>query len=438
VPDVLETFDDYPDVEIRYNQTIKRLEGLNQGHFKEAEHVLATNEFDTQPWPCRFRDVSMTSTHLGRVGSWMPQQARDLLEIPDYDMDALASQSMAFMMPEISTAVSLVNFAIEAHEIKHLDPRAAAKRIWKSKLNLKLLKLSPKTRKAWVIDTALRFAQAHLLTAFGINPLIADVASTYQGLKTLMDRLKKLKQFAGTPQTRHYKRVLPYENGKFRPRGYMEELIVEGLSLSSFNFYNELLGGYIGRDDEKQVKLSCQWILRPTYHATLRYIYYMPELDKLEEKIRAFLQTLGVNLDPSIIWNAIPYSFLVDWVVDVSGFLRNFAKDTYPIDTRVLEFCHSLTWHKESTASVYQTIDDPSLDPGVYPPLLDEDFQPRQVWRGTDRYYVRRVANPDVSHYNANTSLTTRKAALAGSLLVTKIKPLKDARKRYLRLLPRA
>jgi hypothetical protein len=38
----------------------------------------------------------------------------------------------------------------------------------------------------------------------------------------------------------------------------------------------------------------------------------------------AMLDALGVNLNPAIIWNAIPWSFVVDWVVGVGRWLDQF------------------------------------------------------------------------------------------------------------------
>lgn len=37
----------------------------------------------------------------------------------------------------------------------------------------------------------------------------------------------------------------------------------------------------------------------------------------------AYLDAFGVNLNPAIIWNAIPWSFVVDWLLGVSRWLDN-------------------------------------------------------------------------------------------------------------------
>jgi hypothetical protein len=136
--------------------------------------------------------------------------------------------------------------------------------------------------------------------------------------------------------------------------------------------------------------------------------------------VYAHLDNLGVRLDPAIVWNAIPFSFVVDWVVDVSGFLGSFARDNYPINVVVHDFCHSYKWHKEAnTHAEYvsdTTLASYSKIPAGYP--LKPGWT--EVYSGSRRYYNRiPVSNPDI-HTARLKAVNLRQAALAGHLLLAK------------------
>jgi hypothetical protein len=130
------------------------------------------------------------------------------------------------------------------------------------------------------------------------------------------------------------------------------------------------------------------------------------------------LDLLGVRLDPSIVWNAIPFTFVVDWVVDVGSFLGSFARDNYPIETRITDFCHSYSWRKElCVETVYG--DRPDLSAATYGStrVVSDRFHP--LYTGSRSYYNRVRANPDI-HTIRLKAPKLRQAALAGSLLLAR------------------
>jgi hypothetical protein len=87
---------------------------------------------------------------------------------------------------------------------------------------------------------------------------------------------------------------------------------------------------------------------------TFVYSYAMPDAGGLRSKIGGFLDALGLNVDPSIVWNAIPFTFVVDWFFDVSRWLQSLRMESLGIAVR-LESCsvsckteascaYTLTW----------------------------------------------------------------------------------------------
>jgi hypothetical protein len=88
----------------------------------------------------------------------------------------------------------------------------------------------------------------------------------------------------------------------------------------------------------------------------MRYRYPCPpELSTFAGKLRAFLDALGVNSNPQILWNAIPFTFLVDWVVNVSGFLRQFRVPNVTFQIEILDFCHSAKLEKQVFYEIQHT-----------------------------------------------------------------------------------
>jgi len=412
--------------------------GPLQGSFyRECEHNLVTNELIAQPALKRFPTICASTYHVSRVSQAHRDAARQLMPVPEHDMDALADQALAYMIPTINEGTSVLNFAYELREMKMLDPRNSVKRVRYGATSLKLLS-DPKTREGFVKDTTRRLAGAHLAAEFGIVPFVKDVVGIYDTLQGLAAKLDRLKAHARKTNTRHYRRVLPYASGKFwksHHRESQEILLPPGSGLTG-DFVSPAFG-YPDRNTGETVLINKGWILRPTYHATLRYSYDLPKFDNsLEEQIAVKSEALGIRLDPSIPWNALRFSFLVDWVVDVSGFLSNLAKDTYHIETKVVDFCHSLSWHYEATASVYERWDSPGWE-ATMPPLPDDfhPLDPLPVWKGTERHYVRYRGHPD-SNTTVTKRLNLRKAALAGSLLIVNARSLRRGRAAYMRVLP--
>jgi len=58
-----------------------------------------------------------------------------------------------------------------------------------------------------------------------------------------------------------------------------------------------------------------------TFHAEMEYSFTLSSFQNEHARLLTFLDTMGVNLNPMILWNAIPWSFVVDWVINVNRWL---------------------------------------------------------------------------------------------------------------------
>jgi len=74
-----------------------------------------------------------------------------------------------------------------------------------------------------------------------------------------------------------------------------------------------------------------------SYRATVTrecigYIAYKPQplpvMNSFHKAILSFLDTLGFELNPRIIWDALPFTFVIDWFLGVGNLLGRFKVDT--------------------------------------------------------------------------------------------------------------
>jgi hypothetical protein len=323
----------------------------------------------------------------------------------------------------------LINSILELKDLKRMNPIPSLRRLQGRHLTLRKLASSHRERTAYMKEIMTRMNNAHLNAAFGIVPFMTDVISIHDELVMLAEKLARLKRSVGKRLQRHYKRVLPVSAGVFADKLWETDQVS-----------NRTWPGPI-QNDRSTIGYSrplpsfsrrSRWVLRPTYHATMRYSYTLPEMDSKHEEVLAKLDTLGVRLDPSIVWNAIPFSFIVDWVVDVSGFLQKMARDNYPINTTIHEFCHSVKWHKLSEVNV--RVDDDQGSVFFTPTELNR--RPldscgvnvgASISEHQERLYDRRLGKPSISAV-AYRALKLRQGALAGSLLLARKRWFKSTR----------
>jgi len=359
------------------------------------------------------------------------------------DMNVMQQKAVTTMTPHINEGLSMVNFVLELKDLKSwLRVGSAIKRLrgrlpsgqsavkngqinWEVIPYSDLLYRLPRGKSEMFKNIVKRLTGAHLESSFGIVPFVADLVGSYTDLANLDYKIKQLKAHAGQLQQRHF-RAFPLDSGgatTTQDWRYMTTA-VRSWVLSPYNTdsaggnRNTVTGG-----GDILVHRRARWIQRPVYHATMRYIYTLPWLGEAEEKIRVMMDTLGVRLDPGILWDAIPFSFIVDWVADVSSYLHSFAKNNFPIETHIGDFCHSLTSHYEAEILVsFATNLTTNFGP---PPTWWTDSRDRvrvagTIYRTTNSSY-NRITPAGFTYSVSIKSPGLKQAALSGSLIVNKM-----------------
>jgi hypothetical protein len=94
--------------------------------------------------------------------------------------------------------------------------------------------------------------------------------------------------------------------------------------------------------------------------AVLYYTASAPAFKTFWTRLQQLSDSFGIRLDAGVVWDAIPYSFVVDWFINVGEYLHNnWSTDWFKLDIRLEEFCHSariqasevLTWNRLAAIS---------------------------------------------------------------------------------------
>lgn len=211
-----------------------------------------------------------------------------------------SAEALESLMPTFSQGgESLVNFVLELKQTKSLFD------VWKRKYSL--LK---------------NIANGHLNLSFGWRPFLSDVQRIFNSLKDFRKKVRELQKNSKIPQRRHYRRYV--------------DIATLPLDL------------IVASDGPNAVVREVDWIQKPIYVATVNYIYVLPDMSDPLNQVAAFLDSVGVQLDASIVWNAIPYSFVVDWFFNVGEWIGKLRADNLKIPATVTGFCHSLKWEYRS------------------------------------------------------------------------------------------
>lgn len=223
----------------------------------------------------------------------------DLNVKPD---ESFNSRAFEAMKPDLESSLSLSNFLVEIADVKHLARFFTG---WKTSGSLKGL-----SRKS---------AEGHLSWKFGLKPFFNDVKLMYS---LLIDHSKRIEEFLdkrNTLQVRHYSEKEPYTE-----------------SVSGWNAWqggNNMYWRY--RTFQSSVTT-----------ATMVYRYTCDDISTRARKAMALCDSLGLVFRQSTIWEAIPFSFAIDWIFRVQDYLKANEDPLIKAKVIVLDYTvsHKITY----------------------------------------------------------------------------------------------
>jgi len=253
---------------------------------------------------------------------------------PPADLANLVSRALNCMMPQIRSGTSAVNSVIELKDFKSL-PRSidAVQSISAKILGSKLSKLAANVPLRSIARVA---SDAFLQWKFNIAPLLSDIAAVKTALLTTKKRIDRLISRSAKLQRTHFATAFnEYANGSIDYGLY---------SLGPSEFWYPMINA-------NRVERSYTYEASK-FHAECEYSYSYYKFQSEYAQILGFLDSIGVNVNPAIIWNAIPWSFVVDWVIGVSRFLDNYKQRN--LDPVIV--IHRYLWSIRRKRRIYSTM----------------------------------------------------------------------------------
>lgn len=217
------------------------------------------------------------------------------------------SRAFQGMMPGIELKMDMPTFLTEVRSIPDL---------FKSGVLKKFLS-SGKKAKNTGLETAV--AGDFLNLQFGWLPTIADAQALYDTFTSVEKKLKVLIAKQGEVFTSHFSETIDMDGGDpiewhFGNWGAYDSVVVESM--------------------------PAKWKLT----ATMKYTYDLGELNQLSEKallLRAYLEALGFNNPLRTLWERVPFSFMLDWVLPVGDWLEQFSGNWLKTNIQVIDYCIS-------------------------------------------------------------------------------------------------
>lgn len=293
------------------------------------------------------------------------------------DWRSNAPRAIAAMWPEVKSIVSTLNFTIEIPQTKDL-----------ARLLPRLVRLARNKRKSTLRKLLAGSSDALLASEFGIRPLIGDLQALASVISHAKKEVNRLLSNEGKELVSHYRMGVP----------------VDGSRTDTIQPYNDTLGN---KFDVTRVYTSAASV----YTGTLRYSI------KFDSKMRAhahtlgLLDALGLQFNPKFVWDAIPWSFVIDWVAKVGNLLEQLKTSNLAPQVIITDYCHSY----KRQFSIEQFIAFGVTNPQKFPAALVS------TWAYS--YYIREPAVPNTSLYLYGSGLSPRETILGVALALQRLKP---------------
>lgn len=234
------------------------------------------------------------------------------------------------MRPYMEAKVSMANFLFELKDFTDIVNIFGKSSFWKSvdKLRHTLTRLGQDSLKRNVktlarVDWAERAAEARLAYNFAIVPTISDVRDICESLTMSVEKAQADAKANADGTTRHFTKNLVTES-----------------SLSQDSRSANL---YYAQGDMMSAK----------YTASMQFAYHFKAL----ERAKAFAQFWGLSWDPEKIWNALPLSFVVDYVFGIGKALHVMRKDPQISDLTASSYTQSYKFLSTRGTHIYSAPD---------------------------------------------------------------------------------
>lgn len=270
------------------------------------------------------------------------------IDLSSVNINDLVGRSLNAMLPGIRPRLSVPNALYELKDFRSL-PRTLMRLEQVVTAMRKLLKVDA-SRTLWQTMYSLKkliggSSDTYLQLQFNILPLTRDICSLYMAVVNTKQQIDSLLRNEGKTQVRHFSQSLggvfvdSDEEDTYGPTGVAPQFAGTTFSWGRKTTYPSSM-----------------------FHAELQYSYTIADLDRQYAGVLGVLDSLGVNLNPQIIWNAIPWSFVVDWVFGVSRWLGKYKVRNLEPVTKLHRYLYSVkvereceTWYRRNMSAATDT-----------------------------------------------------------------------------------
>lgn len=379
-----------------------------------------TDQWSSTLLPCdqwfgHHSDAFWAWYYAGSPGIFQPW-LKDPLLAPDgsiplpADVDILRQRSISYMMPNIKDELSSINSLIELKDLPSLK-RTAGKALAAVRSIAMILQLGANLAKPLLSlavsyatrQTVRSAADAYLQLKFNIQPLLSDIDAVKRSMAKTAERMNKLISLAERPRTAHWSQSL-----KDVSDGVDEEYHVIGPGSNQYYPYCR-----------SSSRVHTRFTKR-VFHAEMLYSYSYSHFQHEYARVLAFLDALGVNFSPKVIWNAIPWSFVVDWVLGVNQFLDQLTIENMKPAIAIERYLYSISTERRL---------DCSCRSGFYPKYFETQYQllPTVV----ESSYRRDVLTPKEAWFGT-TDLSLQEMILGAALKLSRLRSFRRrSRKRW-------
>lgn len=243
------------------------------------------------------------------------------------DLGTLQQNALRAMLPGIRPNLSLVNSVIELKDFRWVKD-AISRVIAGNGLLWLVSRFKRYYSKLKTLKQILGGGSSgYLEYKFNVLPLLSDICGIRRSLETVHRQINKFVDNEGRLLTRHFVCELgaPYNTLPAREStngGGAASLTLKYKDKASEYSPNPVSGQVVGGTTALR---QIRW-RQATFHAEVQYAYHFSSYERENAYLLGFLDSLGVNINPAIIWNAIPWSFAIDWVIGVNRWLDQFKE----------------------------------------------------------------------------------------------------------------
>jgi len=256
------------------------------------------------------------------------------------NIQTLVEDSLSTMLPGIRPRLSAVNSIYELKDFKSL-PHTIAKAGSLTKelktLSSRILRSGLKSPVPSILSLPYRkilkvVSDVYLQKEFNVMPLLSDLLAIRQVALSVRNQVENLIKNEGKTRIRHYTKDLqdPYVDRQ------------DTFSIPKAAMFSA--------DGDHTCLRNVTYSLA-RFHAEMEYSYKLRDFELDNSLPRGALDALGVNLNPVIIWNAIPWSFVVDWFIGVNQWLSQFALRNLEPQTHISRYLWSFHCKRVGTVS---------------------------------------------------------------------------------------